>query len=165
MERYLDLTYFYSLQAKLDQEIASKHHVSYETTRVKRTLALYVEIGELANASRCFKYWSNKESESKERLLDEYADGLHFILSLGIDIKIENKIFKLMDLKLEPSTIFIKLYSSIASFSKTYSYIDYKEVIENFLSLSFAFNFSSEDIFKAYLKKLNVNYIRQENNY
>lgn len=48
-----------------------------------RILALSVEVGEFANATRCFKYWSNKPSESKERLLDEYADILHFMLSVA----------------------------------------------------------------------------------
>ena len=48
-----------------------------------RLLALFVEVGEFANATRCFKYWSKKPSESKERLLDEYVDMLHFWLSIG----------------------------------------------------------------------------------
>ena len=49
----------------------------------ERFLAMIVEVCELANATRCFKYWSEKESETKERLLDEYADCLHFLLSIG----------------------------------------------------------------------------------
>jgi dimeric dUTPase (all-alpha-NTP-PPase superfamily) len=49
----------------------------------ERLLALQVEVSELANATRCFKYWSQKESEPRERLLDEYADCLHFLLSVG----------------------------------------------------------------------------------
>ena len=46
-------------------------------------LALQVEVGELANATRCFKYWSRKSSDPKERLLEEYADILHFVLNIG----------------------------------------------------------------------------------
>ena len=46
-------------------------------------LALSVEVAELANATRCFKHWSMKESESRERLLDEYADIMHFQFSIG----------------------------------------------------------------------------------
>lgn len=48
-----------------------------------RILALQVEVSEFANASRCFKYWSKKKAEPKERLLDEYVDILHFWLSIG----------------------------------------------------------------------------------
>ena len=72
-------------QAELDNEIAINHDVTYESTRERRTLALFVEIGELANSTRCFKYWSNKGSEEMSRVMDEYADGLHFLVSLGID--------------------------------------------------------------------------------
>lgn len=49
----------------------------------EKILALQVEVSELANATRCFKYWSKKKSEPKERLLDEYADCLHFLLSIA----------------------------------------------------------------------------------
>lgn len=49
----------------------------------ERILALSVEVGELANATRCFKYWSLKDSEPVERVLDEYADCLHFMLSIA----------------------------------------------------------------------------------
>ena len=49
----------------------------------KKLLALSVEVGELANATRCFKYWSEKENEGTERILDEFADVLHFLLSVA----------------------------------------------------------------------------------
>ena len=55
----------------------------------ERFLALLVEIGELANATRAFKYWSLKPAEERARLLDEYADGLHFFLSLALVFKLE----------------------------------------------------------------------------
>ena len=66
----IDLTNLYQKQADLDQRIADNHRVSYETTRERRILALLVEIGEFSNATRCFKYWSNKPSESQDVVLD-----------------------------------------------------------------------------------------------
>ena len=89
----IDLTNLYQKQAELDARIAENHNVSYETTRERRILALLVEIGEFANATRCFKYWSNKPSEAQDIVLDEYVDGLHFFLSLGIDIKVNKKTY------------------------------------------------------------------------
>ena len=68
----------------MDQDIASRHKVSYESTFAERVLALLVELGEFANETRCFKYWSEKPPSPKERILDEYADALHFFLSLGV---------------------------------------------------------------------------------
>ncbi len=58
----------------------------------KKMLALLVEIGELANETRCFKYWSNKPASEREVILEEYVDGLHFILSIGIDLGIDKKL-------------------------------------------------------------------------
>lgn len=43
-------------------------------------LGLGVEVSELAQATRCFKYWSTKGSEPRERILEEYADVFHMML-------------------------------------------------------------------------------------
>ena len=65
-------------------------NMTYNRKIVKRKmLALLVEIGELANETRCFKYWSNKPASEREVILEEYVDGLHFILSIGIDLGID----------------------------------------------------------------------------
>ena len=69
----INIKELYSLQASLDAEIARNHNVTYESTFERRLLALIVEIGELANETRCFKYWSNKESSPKEVVMDEFA--------------------------------------------------------------------------------------------
>ena len=81
----IELKDLYIKQFELDKAIQENHNCDYSSTRYKRFLAFQVELNELANATRCFKFWSNKESESKARLLDEFADGMHFILSIGID--------------------------------------------------------------------------------
>ena len=77
----IELEELFKAQAELDATIAKNHQISYETTRHRRIMACLVEIGELANATRCFKYWSNKGKESDDIVLDEFADGLHFFLS------------------------------------------------------------------------------------
>lgn len=92
----MELKEFYKLQNDLDNYIVDKafgtsnycieghNDITFLTDRI---LALMVEVGEFANATRCFKYWSMKDSESKERLLDEYADILHLFLSVGNTVK------------------------------------------------------------------------------
>lgn len=49
----------------------------------KKLLALSAEVGELANATKCFKYWSEQEPEGTERIHDEFADVLHMLLSVA----------------------------------------------------------------------------------
>lgn len=90
----MDLKTLFEMQHKLDTRILENLSTKMveigndvvfpEDLRVERTLALIVETSEFANSARDFKYWSDKESESKDRLLDEYVDILHFWLSVGL---------------------------------------------------------------------------------
>lgn len=84
----LSLKMFYEAQSSLDSFILlnKKEPMEKEEYLSKTLLALMVEVAELANATRCFKYWSKKESESKEVLLEEYVDIMHFFLSIGLQL-------------------------------------------------------------------------------
>ena len=81
----MEIKKLYELQKKLDNTILNKFKLPMTSKELltNTLLALQVEVSELANATRCFKHWSTKSAESKERLLDEYADVLHFFLSIG----------------------------------------------------------------------------------
>ncbi len=127
----IDFIELFKKQKELDLEIQEKHDVTYENTMTRRSLALFVEIGELANATRCFKYWSYKPSESKERVMDEYADGLHFLLSLGIALNVKNTIYEQKESEEDLSTLFVKMYESISTFVESKK----KKIMKN-LSLS-----------------------------
>lgn len=81
----MEIKELYELQRKLDTTILDKFKLPMTSKELlaNTLLALQVEVSELANATRCFKHWSVKGAENKERLLDEYADILHFFLSIG----------------------------------------------------------------------------------
>ena len=92
----MDIKELFEKQRELDEFIIEKRYcgglekeATYDENLflTNRLLALAVEVGELANATRAFKYWSTKESESKERLLDEYVDCLFFLASIGNTLK------------------------------------------------------------------------------
>ena len=78
----------YQLQNGLDEEIYQKFSLTREGTSIRRRLALLVELGECVNETRCFKFWSVKGPSPAPVILEEYADGIHFLLSLGIDLNI-----------------------------------------------------------------------------
>ncbi len=152
-------------QAKLDATIATNHHVSYETTRSRRTLALIVEIGEFANTTRCFKYWSNKGAEEKAIVLDEYADGLHFFLSLGIDIKTQKEVYEISKPDNDLTEQFHLIYHLICNFKDVASEENYIKAFSSFLNCLPLIGYSWKDLEEAYYKKLGTNYVRQETNY
>lgn len=164
----INLNNLYVQQEKLDKEIQEKHNISYSSTRNDRFLAFLVELGEFANATRCFKFWSFKPSESKERLLDEFADGLHFILSIGIDLKlkIDEIEIDLNDSKEKKTTDYIlETYSNFITFINEQDYDNYILTFESFFKIIFSLKFSDSDVLNAYYLKLGVNFKRQENNY
>ena len=161
----IDLTKLYQKQAELDQRIADNHHVSYETTRERRILALFVEIGEFANTTRCFKYWSNKPSEAQDIVFDEYVDGLHFFLSLGIDIKVTKKSYNRTKHADNLTKQILEVYRLAALFYKNQDEKSYIKAFQAFINITSLLKVRWSTIEKAYYKKLGENYSRQDNNY
>ena len=160
-----DLTDLYKKQAELDAAIAANHNITYETTRPRRILALLVEFGEFANSTRCFKYWSNKPSESRDRVLDEYADGLHFFLSLGICIGSKKNEYEIVKPKNDLTDQFLKIYKEISEFEQNPNEDNYERAFSSFFNLLPLLNYKYKDLEEAYYKKLGTNYKRQETNY
>lgn len=161
----IELEKLFEAQAKLDETIATNHNITYANTRERRILSLIVEIGELANTTRCFKYWSNKGPESKERILDEYADGLHFFLSLGVDIKTSKMAYNRTKHLDDLTSQFHDVYHKIDIFKKKQDDASYIKAFQSFLNLLPLLKYRWSDLEEAYYKKLGVNYNRQETNY
>ena len=161
----IELTNLYKKQAELDARIAENHNVSYETTRERRILALLVEIGELANATRCFKYWSNKSSEPRDIVLDEYADGLHFFLSLGIDIKSRKMTYNYTKKADNLTKQILETYRLASIFYKKQDEASYIKAFQAFINIVPLLKERWPAIEKAYYKKLGENYHRQDTNY
>lgn len=155
----------FEAQAKLDATIAENHHVSYETTHSRRLLALLVEIGEFANTTRCFKYWSNKGMEDKATVLDEYADGMHFFLSLGIDVGSTKFDYEITKPDCDLTEQIHRVYSRIEDFRNNWKEEPYIKAFSTFLNIIPLLGYTFADVEEAYFKKLGVNYVRQDTNY
>ena len=172
MSYQIDLTNLLIEQLKLDTTIQENHHVTYPQTRHKRLLALLVELGEFANTTRCFKFWSNKGKDEDERVLDEAADCLHFYLGLHLtatdsqcvnDPKGNIVTFKTKDESFVVDNEFVTALFLQASKDA----LDGKlfESLDKFFQIIDCLGYSWSDLEKAYYKKLGVNYVRQETNY
>jgi len=164
----INLTPLLVKQQELDARINKEHGVTHQSTKTERFLALLVEVGELANATRAFKYWSLKKSEERPILLDEFADGLHFFLSLALvfNFEVNNVLYE--ELPNDKKTViqsFKKVYETVAFFMEDEEETSYFKALKTFLSLGSALGFTSEDIIDAYNAKLVVNYTRQNTKY
>ncbi|MDO5330233.1 MAG: dUTP diphosphatase [Bacillota bacterium] len=165
MSSSIDLSDLYPLQKELDEEIATLHGVSYESTFHRRLLSLLVELGEFANETRCFKYWSLKGPSPKERILDEYADGLHFYLSLGIPLGIHEHSHELKAQGDDLSKAILGVYEKAVSLAGHYDVDTYLDGLGAYLDLLPLLGYGPEEAKKAYLDKLSVNHKRQETHY
>ena len=161
----IELEELFQAQAQLDATIAKNHGISYKTTRHRRIMACLVEIGELANATRCFKYWSNKGSEEEAIVLDEFADGLHFFLSLGVDIKTSKRSYHLTKHADNLTDQFLEVYHRLDVFRKKQDDVSYIKAFQAFLNLLPLLGYRWAKLKAAYYKKLGVNYNRQETYY
>lgn len=162
----MNLNKLFSMQEILDKRIETEHNLQNENLLHKKVLALFVEIGELANETRCFKFWSKKGPSSREVILEEYVDGLHFILSIGITSGFT-------DISLSSSTNdnkdatdgFLRLNSLISTFLNSSTKENYILLFNCFLNLGDVLGFSESDIEAAYVHKNEINHERQNQGY
>jgi dimeric dUTPase (all-alpha-NTP-PPase superfamily) len=157
----------FEMQSSLDRYIEENHQLQNENLFDRKVLALLVEIGELANETRSFKFWSVKPSSEKKVILEEFVDGVHFILSLGLECDFQNKGLKI-DKEVSTQDIneqFLKIYQAVSIFQKTKSFNDYQHVFENYLQLGTLLGIEYEEMEQAYIEKNEVNYKRQNQNY
>lgn len=153
------------IQDELDTRIFSLHNTSRNETRNDRFLALLVETGELANETRCFKYWSLQEPSENKVIFEEFSDVLHFSLSLGIDIGFNQEVIEYKASEESLNVLFHQLYHKINTFSLSNTTEDYENLLRTVFELSFVLGMSAEDIREMYLYKNEKNHQRQDNEY
>lgn len=161
----MNLAKLFRLQENLDKRIREEHKLNEESLLSKKVLALQVELAELANETRCFKYWSNKNSSAKETVLEEYVDCLHFILALGLekgftDIELEDK-----EPQFDVTAQFLNLYIDINDFVICSSKDHYITLFEDFLTLGKMLGFNTIEIEGSYYIKNSLNHKRQDEGY
>lgn len=191
----MNLAYLFEIQAGLDAHIEQEHPRQEGKDRLaKKILALQVELGELANEWRGFKFWSNdQEPRTKgdwlkstgiengrfidvyeNPLLEEYVDCLHFILSIGLELGYQDVSLYRMNVSKDAITEFNLLMANVSGMwlSSTTKYgmkfrikEDYLKVFSIFIALGEMLGFTWEQIEQAYLEKNKVNHERQVNGY
>ncbi|MFC5541541.1 dUTP diphosphatase [Ureibacillus suwonensis] len=211
----MNLQKLFEMQAKLDAHIEQEHPVQEGEDRLaKKILALQVELGELANCWRGFKFWSHDQEprttdkcemcdglgndiyftgsydngtlqecsepceycdgtgddDSKNPLLEEFVDCLHFILSIGLELNFTDiDVWKVKETT--TTNQFIKCFGTIYNihFQKTVNDEVPREMYEHlfacFIGLGEMLGFTWEQIEAAYLQKNAINHERQESGY
>ncbi len=147
----------YEENKKLD-DMFNKLYDNYNIETInKNILELLVEIGELANETRCFKYWSNKKPSAKEVILEEYADCFLMILcfcnmkraNLNENFVIENEKDIIKQFQI--------LFHIVSKLDHNLNKELLKSILSNIVNLGYLLNFSNEDIINGCLYKIEKN--------
>ncbi|WP_163581582.1 dUTP diphosphatase [Gracilibacillus saliphilus] len=155
----------FDMQRELDNYILAQHDLKNENVFDKKVLALLVEVGELANETRCFKYWSVKPASEKAVIAEEYVDGIHFILSLGLELGLDQYESSNQTSDEDLTSLFHHVFRSISVLKEEQSVEAYKDVFDTYLILGEKLGFSANDIKKAYVDKNKINFERQNQGY
>ncbi|MFK4997503.1 dUTP diphosphatase [Bacillus sp. N9] len=123
---------------------------------LRKILALLVEIGELANETRCFKFWSKKQPSAQDIILEEFVDGVHFILSIGNELGFaENKIdIVSSEGNEELDQCFLKVIHLVDLLRQTRTFDNYQHLLRQYFILGQSLGFSIDDVQKAYRQKM-----------
>jgi len=172
----MKLDKLYAAQAELKKYIGYTGKDKFS----KMMLAMLVEFMECANDWRGFKYWS-EDKQPKKTLLEEYSDGLHFVLETGLDLAegghimmLPNRItaddIPLRDRCKSPVKQYKDLVRAVLWLEDVIDgddYIDdvYIALFEDYLNLGRLLGFTEEQITEAYMSKNQVNHERQNNGY
>jgi dimeric dUTPase (all-alpha-NTP-PPase superfamily) len=126
---------------------------------------------EAESCETCDYIGAPNEPTKKKPLLEEYVDGLHFILELGIELDKEKESQKLFGNYLweEDKTTdeeIIKQFSNLYGYvNGLYDYDYYGNVLYTYFRLGEMLRFSWEQIEKAYYDKNSINHKRQDEGY
>ncbi|AZG68590.1 dUTP diphosphatase [Mycoplasma struthionis] len=161
----MNLEEIFTMQKALDKKIANKIlEQDKENIETKMAIALIVELAEFANEIKTFKYWKIDKSTDREKILEEFADGIHFLTSMAYKTNLNSEIkliFKSQDFNLQLAYTFKIFTKLLYKFNKR----NIKKAYGLYLALGKLANIEYEDIIQSYLKKNAKNYQRIEENY
>lgn len=162
----MELQKLVEMQRQLDQYIEEKRGIE-EDVFDRKVIALLVELGELANETRSFKFWSDKGPSDKATIVEEYVDSIHFLLSIGIEKGLDTQLttWPEGDRAEDLNSAFLQAYERILNFQHQSNFSNYSAIWESYAEIASLLGFTTEDVVNAYHAKNEINYTRQQTGY
>lgn len=159
----MNLTKLFELQKELNERIIDEKGLEGQDLCSMKVLALQVELAELAQEiGDVWKFWKSPKPRNRERVLEELVDCLHFLLSLGIDARVDPSIPRRASIKLN---LFEQLEACFRDFRVAYVGIQWETAFWHYLGLVDMLGFSWSEVEAEYLRKNKINYLRQAEGY
>ena len=160
----MEFAQLFEMQRALDAFIEETQNVTHDVFQEKG-LALLVELSELANETRCFKFWSTKGPSERSVILEEFVDSIHFMLSLGYMRGFSIDAWPEVKEQAELTPLFIETTGAVTTFIGEPTEEAYHEMWRLYGKLAYNLEFTVEDILDAYIAKNEKNYERQRSGY
>ena len=156
-----DFKWLKKKQKKLDNYIGESKGINMDQHVEDRNKALLVEFGEFINeVPELFKYWSNKKMK-RDEALEEFVDGIHFLISLSNDLGIEEYEYN-EPKEVKTDELVLSIYYKMSVLLKMNNF---KELMDEYLYLGYSLGFTNDEIIDFYRDKNDKNYERQNNGY
>lgn len=161
MNNYHFMEKVYIENKKLDSIFDGLYNNQDEQIVLKNKLELLVELGELANETKCFKYWSNKKCDSAA-VLEEYADCMLMVLLFFnmLSIELSEEFPKCENLDLINS--FINLFNISSKLNVTFDKKIVKSIFVSLIDLGRKLGYTDEEIVSGCINKIKKNMERFE---
>lgn len=147
----------YIKNKKLDALLEKSLNISIRDEDIvkKNLLELLIEVGEFANETKVFKYWSNKPMK-KDEALEELADNIimifvfYNVLNMEVDSIIE-------DNSNNATQSFLELYELEVNLVKDLNEDNARLVLSKILHIAKLLNFTDDEVINACNYKLDKN--------
>jgi dimeric dUTPase (all-alpha-NTP-PPase superfamily) len=159
----MNLLPYYEIQRCLDDRIKKDHDIPDDVLELK-IVAAKVELAELCQEIRFFKFWSVKPMSEREVILEEFVDFLHFMLSIAIEKGWDKFIRDGKASSFDKQRSFGELFNTLFE-SGFNSSGEWLRMLRYYLAIGDKLGFSEEDIQIAYVKKNEKNHSRQTEGY
>lgn len=162
----MNIEKLFQMQRQLDDRIKEEHNLMGKELINEKILAFQVELGELANETRCFKFWSLKPASEKEVILEEYVDGVHFLLSIGLELQMFS--LSARNSKIENRSLtkqFMVLFQVSSQLGNSKKIELFEELFQQYMHLGKLLNYTADEIEIAYIGKNELNHQRQNEGY
>jgi dimeric dUTPase (all-alpha-NTP-PPase superfamily) len=137
-------------------------HMDDVETVDKRVHAFKVEVGEFSNETGWFKYWKTSHKMDRAKTLEELADCMAFLLSVGISRKYV--FVQELDARRWWKVPRPEMFEFLLSCSLE-SAGEWKTAFETLLGIGLKLGFSTGEMEAAYYEKSDKNIERQKQNY
>ncbi len=155
----MDFKKIIDMQIRLDKDIEATHNVVPKEVIVHKVVALIVEIGEFANEIQPFKYWKKKKNIDRKKVVEEFVDGIHFLLSLSIYLQADTLIEPIVTSECQVQQL-ADLFIETSKLKKDLSKEQVEKAFGLYMGMAKLIDLSDKEIEEFYIEKNKVNFER-----